>query len=76
MYKTFLTNSAIEKLESGKYQDTKIQSLHINVTSKGTKSWLIYKSHQGRPFRMTLGRYPDLNVTLARNKAQGILAEL
>jgi len=58
-----LTKAAIDALPAapeGKrayYYDTKAKGLAVSVTHKGTKSFLIYRWVDGRPERITLGRY-------------------
>lgn len=40
----------------------------IRVTPKGVKSWVWLYRYQGRPRRMTLGRYPAVGLADARQK--------
>lgn len=78
------TKSAIESLfvpASGKrayYYDSKIRGLGISVTGSGTKSFIVYRWFNGKPERITLGRYPDLSIEQARKKAaeiNGVIAK-
>lgn len=57
------------KGERSSYADKKINGLIIRVTHNGHKSFQIYKKWQGRPIRVTLGKYPDLSVENARKEA-------
>ena len=38
------------------YHDTKVKGLVVSVTSKGVKSFMVYRWINGRPERITLGR--------------------
>lgn len=55
-------------------RDTKINGLELMVTHKGSKSFKVYKKHEGKPVRVTLGKYPDLSIENARKKAQKVIA--
>lgn len=76
--KTF-TENYISKLlpaEVGKryaVADSKIPSLICRVTDKGNKSFVIYKKINGRPIKVTLGRFPELSVEKARKLAYSTL---
>ena len=58
-----LTKAAIDALPpapTGKrvyHHDSKTKGLVVAVTDKGTKSFLVYRWFNGRPERVTLGRY-------------------
>lgn len=58
-----LTKAAIDAFPAapkGKrayYYDTKAKGLVVSVTEKGVKSFLVYRWVNGRPERITLGRY-------------------
>lgn len=58
------------------FYDTKVQSLGVAVTSKGTKTFFVYKKINGRPERVTLGRYPDLSVENARKHALNAITQI
>ena len=51
------------------YYDAKTRGLGISVTSTGAKTFVVYRKIQGRPERITLGRYPDLAIEQARGLA-------
>ncbi|MDR4517186.1 MAG: site-specific integrase [Nitrosomonas sp.] len=62
--------------EAGKrdtYHDTKISSLQIRITPTGTKTFSVFRRiKNGKPERVTLGRYPDMTVEKARKMAAEI----
>ena len=58
------------------YRDTKISNLVLMITDKGVKSFQVYRKINGRPVRVTLGRFPDLSVENARNKAMEANAQI
>lgn len=75
-----LTKAAIEAFPpapNGKrsyYHDTKAKGLVVAVTDKGTKSFMVYRWVNGRPERITLGRYAQglaagLTIEQARKAA-------
>ncbi len=51
------------------YYDMKVRGLGIALTDKGTVTFIVYRKIDGRPERITLGRYPDLSIENARSKA-------
>jgi len=56
--------------------DTKESGLIIQITPSGRKTFQLYKKHQGRPVRVTIGTFPDLTVEQARKRAREIKVEL
>ncbi len=56
--------------------DSKVVGLCLSVTPKGTKSFQVYKKLAGKPLRVTLGRYPDLQLPQARRMATLELAKI
>lgn len=77
-----LTAAAVDKLAppaSGRIErwDALVPGLGLRVTDKGVKSWtLLYRvPGDGRKRRMTLGRYPALGLTDARQAARDALGE-
>ncbi len=44
--------------------------------NSGYKSFVVYRKINGKPERITLGRYPDLSIEQARNKAIEINAAI
>ncbi len=75
-----LTKAAIDafppapKRKRTYYYDSKAKGLAVAVTDKGTKSFIVYRWVNGRPERITLGRYaqghgPGLTIEQARKAA-------
>lgn len=58
------------------HYDTKVRGLGIGISSTGTRTFVVYRKIQGRPERLTLGRYPDLSIEQARNKATEANAQI
>lgn len=60
------------------YCDSKIQGLRLRITSSGTRTFSVYRWFKGtaKPERVTLGRFPELSVEQARNKAHQVLAAM
>lgn len=55
------------------YLDAKISSLQIRVTPSGTKTFSVFRRiKNGKPERVTLGRYPDMTIEQARKMAAEI----
>jgi integrase len=52
------------------YFDTDVTGFGLRVTASGIKTWIyIYRIHT-RPRRYTIGRYPDLSLADARDRAK------
>lgn len=58
------------------YYDTKVRGLGMSITRTGTKSFIVYRWVNGKPERVTLGRYPDLSIEQARGKAAEVNASI
>ena len=74
-----LADSVIAALEAEAktYRVRDSDGLYLNVTSSGTKSWLLrYKSLNGKWAWMGLGAYPDVSGKFAREKARELLAKV
>lgn len=54
------------------HYDLKVQGFGIGIGSTGKKTFVLYRKINGRPERLTLGRYPDLTIEQARGKASEI----
>jgi len=50
--------------------------LALRVTDTGTKTFMVYVSHRGRPFKKKIGNYPQMTIEEARILATQLLAEL
>ncbi len=76
------TKATLNKLSSpdkGKrayYYDTKINGFGMAVTDKGSKTFLVYRKINGKPERITIGRYPDISLDEARAQAHDINAAI
>ncbi|MGH8558647.1 MAG: tyrosine-type recombinase/integrase [Methylococcales bacterium] len=57
-------------------KDLKVPGLLIQITPTGTKSFQVFRRVNGKPVRVTLGRYPDLTIEQARRKALNVLSDL
>lgn len=82
MDKHFLfTNERLSKLpipESSRqeYFDTKQQKLRLRITSTGTISFAVVKRVNDKPKRVTIGKWPEVKIAKAREKAISILNDL
>ena len=56
--------------------DAKEAGLVLMITATGRKTFQLYKKHQGRPVRVTLGTWPETTVEQARKKAREAKVEL
>lgn len=58
------------------YNDTKVPGLQLRVTSTGVKTFCVYRwlKTAGKPERVTIGRFPQISVDQAREKAAEINA--
>jgi integrase len=76
------TKKALDSLplpESGQratYRDTKTPGLQVRVTATGVKTFTVFRRVNGKPERVTLGRYPDLTIEQARKKAAEVNADI
>jgi len=62
-----------EKGKRDAYQDTKVNGLHLRISSTGIKTFSVFKRIKGgNPERVTLGRYPDMTIDQARRKTMEI----
>lgn len=74
------TKDALERLplpEPGKraeFYDAKTSGLHVRVTSSGVKSFAVLRwiAAEGKPERITLGRFPSMSIEQARKQARQI----
>ena len=64
--------NAIKPPDKGRdtYYDTMTRGLMLLVTSKGSKSFYVYRRVQGRPTKIKIGNFPDLTVEQARKAAE------
>lgn len=59
-----------------RYYDDKTKGFGVRVTSGGTKAFFVEKLIKRKLCRITLGRYPELTVEMARNEAQKLLGQI
>jgi integrase len=69
-----LTDLAIRKMAPDKTKrieiwDTRLPGFGVRVFPSGIKSFVLVYRHDGRPRRMTIGRYPVMGLAEARAKA-------
>tara|TARA_B110001454_G_scaffold88967_1_gene85069 strand:- start:46 stop:1290 length:1245 start_codon:yes stop_codon:yes gene_type:complete len=55
------------------YYDEQVNGLLIRVTSKSTKSYMVFRRINGVPKKNTLGTYPEMTIEQARREAIRIL---
>ena len=76
------TKKFIESLkpaQNGKrnyHKDSKVNGLEIMVTDKGSKSFKVTRKKDGRIIRVTLGKYPDISIENARQKALEVNSQI
>ncbi len=58
------------------HYDTKVRGLGVSLTDKGTLTFIVYRKVNGRPERITLGRYPDLSIENARGAASEVNSQI
>ena len=72
-----ITKSALDKLPipvsttpgrtaQKRYYDDSMKGFGVRITSGGTKAFFVEKPIKNKLSRITLGRYPDLTVEMAR----------
>lgn len=59
-----------------RYCDDLMKGFGVRVTSGGTKAFYVEKLIHGKLSRITLGRYPELTVEMARKEAQKLLGQI
>lgn len=76
------TKRALEALPSAPagtrvtYHDSECNGLTLRVTDSGAKSFIVQRRINGRPERVTLGRFPEMTVEQARKAATGTHATI
>jgi integrase len=58
------------------YHDQKVNGLVLCITANSARSFQVYRKVQGKPLRVTLGRYPDMTIEQARRIAQETLSRM
>ncbi|QDP71551.1 DUF4102 domain-containing protein [Legionella israelensis] len=59
-----------------RYYDDAMKGFGVRVTSGGTKAFFVEKQIKNKLSRITLGRYPELTVEMARKEAQKLLGQI
>ncbi|MEN9450085.1 MAG: hypothetical protein RJA83_699 [Pseudomonadota bacterium] len=59
-----------------RYYDDLLKGFGVRTTSGGSKAFFVEKLVKGKLARITLGRYPELTVEMARKEAQKILGQI
>jgi integrase len=80
-----LANTAIEKITPPSqgaqlywFESVGVRGLGLRVTASGVKSFILQRRIKGQEKRKTIGRYPELSATAAREKAEklnGLIAK-
>ncbi len=75
---TARTVKAIRPPASGRieYWDQGLPGLWLRVSDRGRKSWGITYRHNGRQRRLTIGKFPNLTLADARDKARVLLRQV
>ena len=63
-----------QPLQERFYGDTELRGFGI-VARAQSKSFVVQKDVKGRPVRVTIGRFPDWNTTMARKRARELIVE-
>ncbi len=76
-----LTKAGIEALPSPErvaldYRDTKQRGLWLRISPAGTKSWCVRYKAEGKSQRENIGRFPELPISLARERAVQVLTKI
>ncbi len=69
-----LLSDALDKPET--YHDTNKRGLKLLVYSSGVKTFVLYRKINGRPERITIGRYPDVTIEQARKQVDKFNAKI
>jgi len=76
---TIKTLNALPNAAKGKrdnYRDKRVSSLRLEVTSKGKKTFKVYRKLKGQPIRYTIGNIEDWSIEKARAEAETISAQI
>ena len=73
--KQWIDNVAHRSIKGRKsYRDIKISELELRVSNTGNKVFYLNKRVNNKPTRIKIGKFPDLSVKNARNKALELLS--
>ena len=56
--------------------DASLAGFGIRISPSGTKSWIALSRNMQRKTRITLGRYPQISLSAARQRAMNALLEM
>jgi len=81
MTSSALTEKGVERLRPDPAKrvevwDKTLPAFGLRITPRGIKSFVVMRRVNGRNKRITLGRYPELSVKQARDKARTFLGEM
>lgn len=71
-----LSFSDAERSNTTTYYDTKIRGLGIYITRTGIKTFFVYRRVEGKPQRIVLGRYDEISLERAREKAVSVHSQI
>ena len=58
------------------FKDAKTRGLMFAITDRGTRSYVFYRKIDGRPERILIGRFDELSVDQARDRAAELNAQI
>lgn len=64
-----------EKGQRLEFYDNKVNHLLVRVSSTGRRTFQVYRWHDGKPSRITIGTHPDLSVEQVRKEAEKLNAQ-
>jgi integrase len=56
--------------------DANLAGFGLRVSPSGTKSWIVLARNMERKIRVTLGRYPQMGLAIARQRAMTVLSDM
>jgi hypothetical protein len=74
--KKSLATLRIPKEKIAIYHDTTKHGLKLLVRPTGIKTFVLYRKIQGKPERITIGRFPEITIEQARKKAATLNAKI
>ena len=58
------------------YRDVRTPHLGVRVTDTGVKTFVLYRKVEGRPERISIGRFPGTSVEQARRQAEKLNGQI
>ncbi|KLP39529.1 integrase family protein [Enterobacter ludwigii] len=65
-----------EEGKRAEYADSVVNGLRLRMTSSGNKSFCVSRKRDGKFYRVTLGKFPDMTIEQARERAYSTLSEM